>query len=93
MTAIEKRLYQGNPSAIQVDWTQNGMTMSDLFVRFPFRDDALRHMLALWNRGERGSHDHQPSCSPTTSTLALLCSIKSQLSQFPLNEGMPVAAL
>jgi hypothetical protein len=27
--------------------------MSDLFVRFPFRDDALRHMLALWKRGER----------------------------------------
>ena len=52
VTAIEKRLYQGRPNAIQVDWTSNGEPMSDLFTRFPFRDDALRHMLALWHRGE-----------------------------------------
>ncbi len=51
ITAIEKRLYQGRPDAIQVEWTQNGTAMSDLFCRFPFRDDALRHMLALWHRG------------------------------------------
>lgn len=53
ITSIEKRLYQGRPSAIQVDWTSNGDSHSDLFTRFPFRDDALRHMLALWHRGEQ----------------------------------------
>ena len=60
VTAIEKRLYQGRPSGIQIDYTQNGASLSDLYVRFPFRDDALRHMLALWNRGER----RQPMSTP-----------------------------
>ena len=60
ITAIEKRLYQGKPSAIQVDWTSDGAPMSDLFCRFPFRDDALRHMLALWHRGEQHAAPHPP---------------------------------
>ena len=51
ITNIERRRYNGRPTAIEVTWSNGGKVRVELFTSVPFRDEAYRRLLSVWRRG------------------------------------------